>query len=72
MYLSKKAYSYENINQQLSNAIVTAESESDEVLANFTDKKIDLNDFITQYLDKRKLYHLRTMKKENVQRQHYR
>ncbi|XP_045205161.1 vacuolar protein sorting-associated protein 37A-like [Mercenaria mercenaria] len=54
------------IQNNLKVAILEAEEESEKIVEDFLDKKIDIEEFTTQFLEKRALYHTRRAKEEKM------
>jgi hypothetical protein len=52
--------------EKLNDAATTAEDESDGLARKFLNADMDQKDFIKEFMEKRKLYHLRSAKKESL------
>lgn len=62
-------YSPKNIKEQLRVAVEDAEVESEQIAKDFLDGSLQLNDFVTMYLEKRTLCHNRKTKEEKLAEQ---
>lgn len=62
-------YSPKNIKEQLCAAVETAEDESEQIAKDFLDGNVQLNDFVSMYLEKRTLCHNRKTKEEKLTEQ---
>ncbi|KAL4230475.1 Vacuolar protein sorting-associated protein 37A [Mactra antiquata] len=54
------------IQSNLKVAILEAEEDSDRVVEDFLDKKLDVDEFTTKFIEKRSLYHTRRAKEEKM------
>ncbi|KAK7097881.1 vacuolar protein sorting-associated protein 37A-like [Littorina saxatilis] len=59
-------YRPSHIQTNLKVAILQAEEESEHIMEDFLNKKLDMEDFIQQFLEKRKLCHMRKAKEEKL------
>jgi hypothetical protein len=61
-----KQFSTPALIEQLANAAQESEAESDHIANRFLAGELDYKDFIKEFMDKRKLFHLRAAKKESL------
>jgi len=59
-------YSTSNLVDGLTRASQEAEQESDDIATRFLNRQMELKDFVRDFMDKRKLYHLRSAKRESL------
>lgn len=64
-----KKFSPQKLAMDLGEAAGQAERESEELQRRYLDGEMELKDFVSGYLEKRKLYHLRSTKRESLQLQ---
>jgi len=59
-------YSTSNLIDGLTKASQDAERESDDIATRFLNRQMELKDFVKEFMEKRKLYHLRSAKRESL------